>query len=85
MRLLVSNPFEDEAGEYLVLINDERQYSLWPAWREIPAGWTTVGPRGHRQECLDYIERTWTDMRPQSLIDAMNATAAVGGSTSKVH
>jgi MbtH protein len=67
----MTNPFEDENGEYLVLVNHENQHSLWPAFREIPAGWNAVGPRGNRKECLDWIESTWTDMRPQSLIDAM--------------
>ena len=67
----MTNPFEDETVEYLVLVNHEGQYSLWPAFREVPRGWTPVGPRGKRKECLDWIEATWTDMRPKSLVDAM--------------
>lgn len=72
----MTNPFEDENGEFLVLINDERQYSLWPTFRDIPAGWTAVGPRGARQDCLSYIEEHWTDMRPKSLVDEMERRAA---------
>lgn len=72
----MTNPFENEDGEYLVLVNHEEQYSLWPAFRDIPAGWTAVGPRGKRKECLDWIEATWTDMRPKSLRDAMEKDAA---------
>ena len=68
----MTNPFEDPDGEFLVLINDEGQHSLWPTFREIPPGWTTVGPRGKRQVCLDWIEANWTDMRPRSLIAAMD-------------
>jgi uncharacterized protein YbdZ (MbtH family) len=67
----MTNPFEDENAEYLVLVNHENQYSLWPGFREVPAGWTQVGPKGKRQECLDWIEATWTDMRPASLIRDM--------------
>ncbi|HYP30028.1 MAG TPA: MbtH family protein [Blastocatellia bacterium] len=67
----MTNPFDDENGEFLVLVNEELQYSLWPSFREIPAGWTAVGPRGKRRECLDYIEGHWTDMRPKSLVDEM--------------
>lgn len=63
----MTNPFEDDSVTYFVLVNEERQYSLWPDFREIPAGWKAVGPHGHRKECLDWIERTWTDMRPASL------------------
>ena len=69
----MTNPFDDDDGEFLVLVNDELQYSLWPAFREVPDGWTTVGPRGRRTECLAYIEDHWTDMRPKSLVDQMNA------------
>jgi MbtH protein len=75
----VTNPFDDENGEFLVLVNEELQYSLWPTFREIPAGWTAVGPRGNRKECLDYIEEHWTDMRPKSLADQMNRDAAERG------
>jgi MbtH protein len=67
----VTNPFEDNDGIYLALINDEGQYSLWPAFIEIPAGWRVAHPHDNRQACLDYINQHWTDMRPQSLIDAM--------------
>jgi MbtH protein len=67
----MTNPFEDENGEFLVLVNDEGQHSLWPSFREVPAGWKTVGPRGKRKECLDCIEANWTDMRPLSLVRAM--------------
>lgn len=79
------NPFDDPEGEFCVLINDEGQYSLWPTFRDVPAGWTAVGPRGKRQDCLDYIEQNWTDMRPKSLIRDMERDAAerqAGGQTS---
>lgn len=72
----MTNPFEDDDGDYLVLINDEGQYSLWPSFREVPAGWQMTGPRGKRQECLDWIDATWTDMRPNSLVRAMEADRA---------
>jgi MbtH protein len=67
----VTNPFDDPDGRFLVLVNDEGQYSLWPAFAEVPAGWHTALPESGRQECLDYIERHWTDMRPRSLRVAM--------------
>ena len=68
----MTNPFEDEDGIYVVLINDEGQYSLWPNIIEVPAGWTVVHPPDQRQVCLDYINKNWTDMRPKSLINAMS-------------
>ncbi|MEU9886265.1 MbtH family protein [Sphaerisporangium sp. NPDC051011] len=65
----MTNPFEDADGVYSVLVNGENQHSLWPEFGEIPAGWTLVHGPGPRQECLDYIETNWTDMRPKSLAD----------------
>lgn len=49
---------------FQVVINEEEQYSIWPSGREIPAGWRAEGPEATKQECLDYIEENWTDMRP---------------------
>jgi uncharacterized protein YbdZ (MbtH family) len=63
----VANPFENESIDYLVLVNHDEAYSIWPAFRELPEGWTVVGPKGERQPCLDWIESNWTDMRPGSL------------------
>lgn len=69
----MANPFEDPDGSYFALINDEGQYSLWPAFVEVPPGWTVAHGQDTRAACLEHIERCWTDMRPQSLIDAMDA------------
>ncbi|WP_075731877.1 MbtH family protein [Streptomyces acidiscabies] len=68
-----TNPFEDDDARYLVLTNDEGQHSLWPAFAEVPDGWTVAHPEGTRQACLEYVERNWTDMRPKSLVEAMGA------------
>lgn len=62
----------DDERRYAVVRNEELQYSLWPANREIPAGWEAAGPVASRAECLDYIRETWTDMRPKSLRERMD-------------
>ncbi len=67
------NPFEDEDGSYLALVNDEGQYSLWPDFAEIPGGWTVAHGPQTRAACLEFIEETWTDMRPRSLAEQMRA------------
>jgi len=64
----MANPFEDENGTYLVLVNDEGQHSLWPAFIKVPDGWTVAFSENTRQNCLDYINTNWTDMRPRSLV-----------------
>jgi len=66
----MSNPFDQADSDFLVLVNDEDQYSLWPSAVEVPAGWhTALGPAA-REECLSHIEVNWTDLRPRSLRDA---------------
>ncbi len=69
---------EDGAGAatYAVVVNDEEQYSVWPADREPPAGWRREGTVGSRQECLDHVDRIWTDLRPRSLREWEQAGAA---------
>jgi MbtH protein len=63
----MANPFDDENGRFLVLVNEEGQHSLWPVFAEVPAGWTiTHGPAG-RAEAIAHIEEHWTDLRPLSL------------------
>ncbi|MCM2430823.1 MbtH family protein [Streptomyces sp. RKAG337] len=65
----MANPFENPEGVYSVLVNDEGQHSLWPDFVDVPAGWTVAyGPAG-RQECQEYTETNWTDMRPISLVE----------------
>jgi uncharacterized protein YbdZ (MbtH family) len=68
----MTNPFEDTDANFFVLVNDEGQHSLWPVFAEVPAGWTVVHGEASRESCVDYVERNWTDMRPKSLIAAMD-------------
>lgn len=58
---------EQDELRYKVVINDEEQYSIWIAGRETPAGWYEEGMSGTEDECVSYIDRVWTDMRPRSL------------------
>ncbi|MDH2427991.1 MbtH family NRPS accessory protein [Sphaerisporangium sp. TRM90804] len=50
-----------------VVVNDEEQYSIWPAARELPAGWRREGTQGTEEQCLAHIDAVWTDMRPRSV------------------
>ncbi|MGD9987913.1 MbtH family protein [Pseudonocardia sp.] len=62
-----TNPFDDPDGTFHVLVNDEEQYSLWPAFAAVPEGWRVVLSAAGRQECLDHIDEHWDDLRPRSL------------------
>lgn len=65
--------WDDEDTVFNVVINHEEQYSIWPDFKDMPAGWRAVGKTGPKAECLAYIEEVWTDMRPLSLRNAMAA------------
>ncbi|MFC6082758.1 MbtH family protein [Sphaerisporangium aureirubrum] len=67
------NAFDDPDGRFLVLVNDEGQHSLWPSFVKVPAGWSVAHPEDTREACLDYVNQNWTDMRPKSLVERMNA------------
>lgn len=69
----MTNPFDNEDGSFFVLVNDEGQHSLWPAFAEVPDGWTVVHGEAPRQECLAFVEQNWTDLRPKSLIEEVGA------------
>gem|GEM_PF-5457458 len=34
---------DDAQGTYLVVVDDEEQFSVWPAGRPLPAGWREAG------------------------------------------
>jgi uncharacterized protein YbdZ (MbtH family) len=43
---MTTNPFDDDSGSFYVLVNDEEQHSLWPAFADAPAGWRVVRRSG---------------------------------------
>jgi MbtH protein len=63
---------------YAVVVNDEEQYSIWFAERQLPAGWAPVGKTGTKQECLAHIEEIWTDLTPRSARVAPASAVAEG-------
>jgi MbtH protein len=66
------DPANADNRTYIVVLNDEEQYSVWWQGRDLPAGWRVEGTAGSRAACLDRIERIWTDMTPRSVRDFGN-------------
>ena len=64
---------KDDGIQYRVVLNHEAQYSMWPADRELPDGWKQEGTVGTLEECVEYIDQAWTDLRPLSLRRRMEA------------
>jgi MbtH protein len=71
---MAAEEMEDKT-EYVVVVNHEEQYSIWPVARDIPVGWRDAGKRGLKKDCLAYVEEVWTDMRPLSLRKQMEEDA----------
>ncbi|QYN38483.1 MbtH family NRPS accessory protein [Pseudonocardia sp. DSM 110487] len=69
---MATNPFDDEEGEFVALVNEEKQYSLWPTFAPVPDGWSVVHGPAARADVLAYIESVWTDLRPASLVARMD-------------
>jgi MbtH protein len=70
---------------YKVVCNDEEQYSIWWLGRDNPPGWRDAGASGTKAECLAWIERVWTDMRPASARRvAPSPGVATSGASSEV-
>ena len=73
--MIVSREDNEDNRVFKVVVNEEEQYSIWPAKRENPAGWADAGKRGSEAECLAYVKEVWTDMRPLSLRKKMEGIA----------
>jgi MbtH protein len=58
---------------FTALINDEGQYSIWPAKKEVTAGWRDVGFSGSKVQVSAYVDEHWVDMRPASLRELMSS------------
>jgi MbtH protein len=74
----VTDDEQDDRTTYKVVLNHEEQYSIWPAERENAPGWRDAGQTGTKAECLAYIEKVWTDMRPLSLRKRMDQASSGG-------
>jgi MbtH protein len=57
----------EEPSAFKVVVNDDGQYALWPAERDLPLGWAEGGMEGSKPDCLAYVESVWTDMTPRRL------------------
>ena len=63
----MSNEDKEDKTIYKVVVNHEEQYSIWPEHKDIPLGWKDAGKSGLKDECLDFVKKVWTDMRPLSV------------------
>lgn len=74
---------DEDTTTYRVVVNHEEQYSIWPDDKENPPGWRDGGRTGAKADCLAYINEVWTDMRPLSVRQRMDAAQSDAGDTSE--
>ncbi|HTJ91038.1 MAG TPA: MbtH family protein [Acidocella sp.] len=59
----MSSPFDDQESLYFTLVNTHEQYSIWPLFLDVPAGWTVAAGPMSRADTLAWIDRAWTKVR----------------------
>ncbi len=59
-------------AEYIAVFNEELQWSIWPAYQPVPAGWTASSCRANREACLAFIRKEWLDLTPLSVTRALH-------------
>lgn len=57
------NPFDDPAQHSYVLVNPRAQYSLWPDFCPLPAGWTVAHGPASRMACEQWLQAHWDGVR----------------------
>jgi MbtH protein len=62
----MSSLLDDPDVDFVVVMNDEQQHSLWPAPVAVPAGWTVSHGPATRADCVGYVREHWADIRPVS-------------------
>ena len=73
----MSHQDDNDSRIYNVVMNHEEQYSIWFHEKPLPDGWRNEGKSGTKQECLDYIDSVWKDLRPLSLRQKQPLSTAV--------
>jgi MbtH protein len=81
----MNNDANEGYEHFLVTVNAEGAYSIWPddTAMPLPAGWSEppVPFRGTKALCLQHIRTAWTDMRPKSLQSSSPNIAVARSST----
>ena len=49
------------ASTYEIVVNDRREYAVWPSARPLPPGWRHSGKSGGRDELLAYLKSVCMD------------------------
>lgn len=68
-----TNPFDNPQGQFYILQNSQRQFSLWPQQCALPEGWQVVCEPQSQEACQQWLESRWTTLVPQHYAVAREA------------
>lgn len=68
-----SNPFDNPQGQFYILQNPQRQFSLWPQQCSLPAGWQIVCEPQSQEACQQWLETNWTTLTTANYVDVQEA------------
>ena len=57
-----------DTTRFKVVINHEEQYTVIPIDETPSRYWREVGKTGTKEQCLNFIEEVWTDMKSTDLL-----------------
>ncbi|WP_039056114.1 MbtH family NRPS accessory protein [Enterobacter sp. Bisph1] len=59
-----TNPFDNPQGQFYILQNHQRQFSLWPAECALPAGWRVICEPQAQNDCNAWLTANWQTLTP---------------------
>ncbi|GAB3482942.1 MbtH family NRPS accessory protein [Amycolatopsis cihanbeyliensis] len=62
----MSSPLDGHDADFVVVVNEEQQYSRWSAPVAVPSGWTIAHGSAANDGSPCYARDSRTDMRPVS-------------------
>lgn len=68
-----SNPFDNPQGQFYILQNPQRQFSLWPQQCSLPAGWTVACEPQSQEACQQWLDANWNTLTPANYVDVQEA------------
>lgn len=68
-----SNPFDNPQGQFYILQNPQRQFSLWPRQCSLPAGWAIACEPQSQEACQQWLAENWTTLTPANYADVQEA------------
>jgi MbtH protein len=57
---------------YAIIVNDAREFAVWPSARKVPPGWRFAGPTGTQAQMQEVLGRQFVETVPAPFITTGN-------------